>query len=144
MTIGLYDTFANPQGCYIIREALYRTFHLAPAGCHLVCNLAKKNSLLLWSSTESLCFVWAKEHRTQTCFDMEEPHSGKDDIIIHGGNSILVLPIFALTRLARGILVLDLVNFVFSYFIVSPYQGEVGAIFTQICNHQTCLQPFHT
>ena len=23
MTFGLYDTFANPQGCHIIREALY-------------------------------------------------------------------------------------------------------------------------
>ena len=51
MTIGLYDTFANPQGCYIIREALYRTFHLAPAGCHLVCDLAKKMSLLLHAPT---------------------------------------------------------------------------------------------
>ena len=26
MTIGLYDTFANLQGCHIIREALYRFF----------------------------------------------------------------------------------------------------------------------
>ena len=23
MTIALYDTFANPRGCHIIREALY-------------------------------------------------------------------------------------------------------------------------
>ena len=26
MTIGLYETFANLQGCHIIREALYRFF----------------------------------------------------------------------------------------------------------------------
>ena len=28
MTFGLYDTFANPQECHIIREALYLTLKL--------------------------------------------------------------------------------------------------------------------
>ena len=33
-------------------HAHYRTFHLAPAGCHLVCDLSKRNSLLLTTTRD--------------------------------------------------------------------------------------------